>query len=260
MLSDDLSDEEVFQAFLLYASLHGMDTDEERIRSRVADYRQRNVPDAVIDDAILAYVEDSLIAPPDVVLDCWGSSRVYELACPADQSYRHQLCEAWFQNDCRLPDAGEPQLAHFWTQFPLAPQLSSSVAQDSSHHRPGPTTASATGEKQSAASINNIPPDHHLRRGARVQFEYQPPCSIRVTHRRLGYLGDLPSTLARELSRDSQRRNRFLPLVDDQSVVAGDIAAECNCRLLVTMARSGIPLKTVVQYSAAAFRAPRKKC
>jgi hypothetical protein len=79
MICDALQEDEIFEACLLHASLHGFSTDEAELRDRISKYLN-NQPDTVIDDAILAFAEDRIIAPPDVVLAHWGKSRIYRRA------------------------------------------------------------------------------------------------------------------------------------------------------------------------------------
>lgn len=228
MLCDDLSDEEIYQAFLLYSLLHGLERDPETLRQLVNSYKYHNRPDEIIDDAILAYVEDSLRAPPDIVLEVLGSSRFYELELSGDLLHRHRICEPWFENGCRFPLDGGPNLAHFWT------------------HVQADETAEQNREK--------------LISGMRLRLEYQASDTVCLSHRDFGVLGQLPSRLASELRSPNLASRSFLPLVDrlpKKTAASGD---SLSIAILVTTAHERVPKEEIVEYSAHAFRALRSKC
>ncbi len=221
MICDSLSDDEIYQAYSLYASLHGLDTSEEAVRQRVSSYL-RNVPDETIDDAILAFTEDSIVAPPDVVLSRWGKSRVYELHALPTGGWRHQVCESWFENGCAFDDARPVHLAHFWTQIELA-------------------------NDHLAANVH---------RGMRCQFKLKASGQIEVHHRRLGSIGLLPSALAEEIAHRAQLGSRYLGLIDVP--LHGPLPT--TCKLLIILASEQVATADVVEYAAQAFTAARNKC
>ncbi len=236
MLCDAVSEEEIFEAYLLYASLHGMPTGEEEVRQRITSYLN-NVPDSIIDEALLAYAEDRIIAPPDVVLPQWGRSRIYELVQTPQQEWRHQVCESWFENDCEFHnDSRDPELYHYWTQVTLN------------------------------AEFNHLL--HSLIVGTRLQFRLEEG-QVRVCHRQLGFVGELPSILVQEILRDSHKDPRYLVLVDATGASAAESTslqtvsphtAPATCRLLTTVAGTGIGLGPIIAYARQAFSATRAKC
>ncbi len=234
MICDDHTDEEVYQAFLIYSSLHGFRTDVDSVRERIADYLERSIPDEMIDDAILAFSEDRIVAPPDVVLERWGSSRFYELD-KSTNDFRHLTCESWFENGCQFATQDNaPRLAHFWTEFELSGE------------------AIEFGTK--------------LVEGVRLQFSLAPNKVVQATHRDYGYLGDLPRNLAREIHSDRLSSRTYLPLVDkdasDSDDSDNDITGQgrATSRILVTTALPSVPTPEVVAYAADAFHAARTKC
>lgn len=227
MICDDLSEEEIFQAYLLYASLHGFSTDEAVVRQKIYSHAHENIPDEVIDSALLAYLEDRIVAPPDVVLDRWGASRLYELDKSSPSCVRHQTCEAWFENGCRFPTEKEcvPTFAHFWTEFVVEiPELE--VGQ-------------------------GLP----LGEGTRLSFDLADASEVLVSHRSIGQLGRLPRALASEMQLEPMSARKYLPLVD--STDARDTG---KCKLLVSTALAEVPSSEIVQYAAEAFYAERAKC
>ena len=199
MIFETLGEEEIYQAYILYASLHGLSTDEHEVRARIERYLN-NTPDAALDDAILAFSEDRMLAPPDVVLPQWGKSRVYQLRAASLGGWRHHVCESWFANGCRFTgDHREPPLAHFWTEFEVG---------------------------QSA----ELP---RLVAGTRMQFSLDRD-RVEVRHRHGSPLGQLPPTLAEEMCLRQPLGIRYLPLVDQ--LVEGQVQAVC--KLLVNRGRA----------------------
>lgn len=240
MISDAMCEEEMYQAYLLYASLHGLCTEEDEVRSRIQSYRE-NQPDETIDLAILAYSEDRIVAPPDIVLERWGKSRVYELEDLPDGDCRHQVCESWFENGCSFEGEGRPaSLCHFWTTFSLiAPQSADEAS-------------SADDASSATASLHQLA----LGVGSRVQFRILAG-EVQISHRRHGILGVLPQTLANEMIERATREDmRYLPLVDTYPSDSGS----GECKLLVTVADPCQDLTTIVAYAASAFSARKQKC
>jgi hypothetical protein len=228
MFCDALQEGEIYEAYLLYASLHGLETDEQEMRARISRYLA-NQPDTLIDDAILAVAEDFIVAPPDVVLQRWGKSRIYELIESPVGQWRHQVSETWFENGCRFTnDARDPAVFHFWTMFEADPQLVSN---------------------ERAQRVLPLP------LGARVSFELQTDL-VKVTHRQAGDMGHLPPQLTDELLQRNQLNIRYLPLVDR----AENIRGSAHYTLLVTAAVPEISLECIVGYAAKAMGAIRSKC
>lgn len=173
-----INEEELYQAFLLYASLHGMSTSEEEVRERIGRYLN-NSPDETIDAAILAFAEDRIVAPPDVILAHWGKSRVYELdPLPSGGGWRHQVCESWFEGGCRFVPDAPVRLSHYWTKL-----ASPSVGDD-------------------------------IRSGSRCSLQMTAAGEVHVLHRRNAVLGLLPEELAAEMLATSGDENRYLALID----------------------------------------------
>ncbi len=227
MLCDAVSEEEVFEAYLLYASLHGMSTAGEEVRERIASYLN-NQPDSIIDEALLAFAEDRIIAPPDVVLPQWGRSRIYELVQTPQQEWRHHVCESWFENDCEFyHDARDPELYHFWTQLAFNPES------------------------------NNLL--HRVTAGMRLQLQIDGE-RVRVHHRHMGLVGELPSNLAEEILGDRSKDLRYLVLVDAAGASAPDSPGPATCRLLVTVGTPNVGLGPIIAYARQAFGANRAKC
>lgn len=227
MICDDLSEEEIFQAYLLYASLHGFSTDEAVVRQRIYSHTHENIPDEVIDSALLAYLEDRIVAPPDVVLDRWGASRLYELDKSSPSCVRHQTCEAWFENGCRFPTEKEliPKFAHFWTEFAIeVPEV-----------EPG----------------QSLP----LSEGTRLNFELADASEVLVSHRSLGQVGRLPNALASQMQLEPMSSRKYLPLVDSSE--SQEIG---KCKLLVSTSTAAVPTTEIIKYAAEAFYAERAKC
>lgn len=177
MFCETLNEEELYQAYILYASLHGLSTCEEQVRGRIESYLQ-NSPDETIDAAILAFSEDRIIAPPDVVLDRWGKSRVYELAPLPCGGWRHQVCESWFEAGCQFVDDAPVNLSHFWTQLRL----------DSKPQGP--------------------------RVGSRCGFQRMAGGEIQVVHREHAVVGVLAAELSAEILTAAVDDIRYLALID----------------------------------------------
>ncbi len=220
MFCDILNEEEIYQAYLLYASLHGFCTDEETVRERIESYYRRNVPDETIDDAIFSYAEDHIVAPPDIVLSRWGKSRVYELQALPCGGWRHQICESWFEAGCEFQDNASVRLAHFWTAI-------------------------------------GVPGDQadHLQPGMRLQFRLENNI-VQVAHRKLGVLAALPVALAAEILSRAKLEIRYLALIERMDIVGEQLL----CKLFVTLAEPQVPSQEMLEYAANAFNTPRNKC
>lgn len=233
MICDAMSEDEIYEAYLLYASLHGLATDETEVRRRIASY-QNNVPDESIDIAILAYAEDRIVAPPDVVVPRWGHSRIYELHKAPDGSYRHKVNEQWFDNGCQFESIGQKgSIFHFWIGFEPSAELTSS-------------TDKSTGAVDAPA----------LEVGTRLRFTLQNDL-VEVSHRKFGEVGILPRELSKEISKLNESNTRYLPLVDEGTQSDAD---QKHCKVLVTAAGEGIKLPEIVDYAARAFTAVRANC
>ena len=233
MFCEDLTQEEVFEAYLLYNCLHGLRIEEETLREQVSDYCERSLPDARIDEALLAYLEDRILAPPDVVLDRWGSSRFYELL-ETEGDVRHRTCETWFQNGCTLPaeshhgdEAEDPAtIVHFWTEVLIEAGRQSIVTEC-------------------------------LREGTRVSIMLREEES-HIVHRQHGEIGQLPAGLHRQLKTPGMSRRKFLCLIDKNPLRQRD--NQLFCSMLVVTSSSTTPLQEIVEYAVKAFDAPRTKC
>jgi hypothetical protein len=221
----ELNESEIYDAYLLYASLHGFSTDESTVRQRVESYCRQNVPDEVIDDAIFAYTENSFVAPPDVVLEPWGRSRIYELDALPCGGWRHQVCSSWLENGCEFQSGLSVRLAHFWTSFACAPEQAANVQAGK------------------------------LQIGTRLKFECVES-EIQVVHRVLGVLGNLPPSLAEEIIDRSRLDIRYLPIVDLIELSEPGFV----CKLLVCLAEPNVVTSELVDYTTNAFQALRKKC
>jgi hypothetical protein len=172
------NEEEVFQAFLLYASLNGLNTDEGDVRARISRYLFKNQPDELIDAAILAFSEDRILAPPDIILDRWGKSRVYELESLATGGWRHQVCDSWFDAGCRFCPEHPVRLSHFWTR----------LVTDSIHEE--------------------------LCSGSRCSLRLSQAGNVQVVHRHHACLGSVPEPLASEIVASIEADVHYLVLID----------------------------------------------
>jgi hypothetical protein len=223
MLCDAVREDEIFEAYLLYASLHGMSTDAQQARERIASYLD-NVPDSILDEAILAFAEDRIVAPPDVVVAGWGKSRVYTMYQTPQQQWRHRVCPTWFDNGCVfLGNSRDPDLCHFWTEFRLTRQWSV-LSQE-------------------------------LSLGTRLRLVVDGK-QVRVVHRNVGEVGELPPALAHEFSQIESNQVQTLSLIDRV-----DCEHEVSvCKLLVTRASGNISSAQIINYTSNAFQAERAKC
>ncbi len=223
MLCDAVHENEIFEAYLLYASLHGLSTDEQQVRRRIASYLA-NVPDSILDEAILAFAEDRIVAPPDVVVGGWGRSRVYSLFQTPQHQWRHRVCQTWFDNGCLFfGDARDPSLCHFWTEFVL--------------------TRPWTGLSQ------------ELYPGTRLRLQLNAE-QVRVTHREIGEIGTLLQPLAREFAGPDAKHLQTLSLIDSiRPETTGNI-----CKMLVIRAAETMGAAQIIEYAQHAFRAERAKC
>ncbi|MEM7474997.1 MAG: hypothetical protein AAF483_08390 [Planctomycetota bacterium] len=227
MICDALHEDEILEAYLIYASLHGQTESVEQLKQRVHDYCHCNVPNAAIDESILAYLEDEILAPPDVVLDRWGASRVYQLKESSLGDHRHSVCESWFENGCQLP-ANAPDFVHFWTEAGLVPSM-----------------------------------QHELLKGIRLQLGKTPDGDyVNLVHRQIGVVGRLVGQLSDQLASDLWCHRKFLAIVDRKQPPqdSWDEFVEARLRLLVVSAGASVCTRDVVAYTKMAFWAKRSKC
>lgn len=223
MLCDAVCEDEIFEAYMLYASLHGMSTEAQQARERIASYLN-NVPDTTLDLAILAFVEDRILAPPDVVLESWGKSRVYTLYQTPQLEWRHRVCPGWFDNGCIFfGDDRDPDLCHFWVEFPL--------------------TAEWTVLSRELGSGSRV----------RLLLEGEQVC---VVHRSIGEIGKLPPILAQEFAQWQPDQVKTLSLIDR----IGQEGEPKTCTLLVTRASGSMSSAQIVDYTSCAFQAVRAEC
>lgn len=225
LISDPIEKSEIQQAYLLYASLHGLDTTAEVVEERLDAYLA-NQPDSVIDLAIVAYQEDQIVAPPDVVVAAWGMSRVYNL-CPDGRGHvRHAVNMDWFDSGCEV-DAVDliDSPSHFWTTCRVD---------------------------------CNVEPDHlrQVSPGARLRFACGA-AEVSVHHRMAGELGKLSEQVATDVIAQAARNVRYLSLIDS---IEEEPAMPPTCKLLVVMANSDTPTQGIADYAANAFYAQRAKC
>ncbi len=223
MLCDAVREDEILEAYLLYASLHGLSTDPQQARERIASYRN-NVPDTILDLAILAFAEDRILAPPDVVLDSWGKSRVYTLYQTPQLEWRHRVCPSWFDNGCAFyGDSRDPDLCHLWTQFPLA--------------------------------VDWTVLSRELFSGTRVRLMLEGE-QVQVAHRSIGKIGELPSSLTQEFLQWDGNQVKTLSLIDRIS----QEGKSQTCTLLVARASGSMTAAQIVDYITCAFQAARAEC
>ena len=224
MKCDDISAEELHEAFLVHASLRAKEVDRDELSKRVADYLEHDAEDPELEAAQKAYREDRFLAPPDVVLQQWGSSRYYELDSEGEP-IRHRVCEVWFENGCELPEDGGPELLHFWT-----------VIQTNS-------------DDDSEADA--------LESGLRLRLEASTEGeSVRVAHRQYGAVGCLPEALAKRMTQSPMSSRNYLGLVD----MTARAAEDSQLGLLVTSALPSVTTESMVTYAAQAFHAEREEC
>lgn len=228
MFCDALCQEEILEAYLIYSSLHGWDSDPEQVREKVAKYYKYHVPDASIDDAILAYLDDRMLAPPDAIISRWGSSRIYELNLSECGDHRHQVNEDWFQAGCTLPLENAPPLVHCWTHA-------------------SPTAA-----------------DLEVGPGTRLQLKRNADHSlIMACHRERGAIASLGEIFSNNLFRPQWRDRQFLTLIDrvgqDAQPAPGQFDVP-KIRLLVVSATIEQSQDVFLDYASKAFYARRTKC
>ncbi len=223
MLCDAVREDEIFEAFLLYASLHGLSTDAGEVRTRIQNYLH-NQPDPTIDEALWAFAEDRIVAPPDIVLERWGKSRIYELIETPQHDWRHCVSDSWFENDCQFyTDERDARIVHFWTQLAVAPECDEAARK--------------------------------LCVGSRLQFRMHGQ-SVYVEHRQLGQVGWLAAPLAQEILARNALQVRYLALVDSIQPALPSL----DCKLIVIAAASDVGGEQVVAYASQAFHALRAKC
>ena len=172
------NEEEVYQAYLLYASLHGLSTDEKDVRERISNYLLKNQPDELIDAAVLAFSEDRILAPPDIILEHWGKSRVYELEPIPTGGWRHQVSESWIDAGCRFSSERPVKLSHFWTKL----------------------------------ETDSLPDDVGV--GSRCSFRLADEGNVHVVHRQRDRLGVIPQPLANEILSTVEQDIHYLLLID----------------------------------------------
>ncbi len=223
MIIDPIEVADIQQAYRLYATLYGLDCSIEVVEQRVTAYLD-NQPDSVIDLAIVAFQEDRIVAPPDVVVEAWGMSRVYNL-CPNGRGHvRHTVNTEWFDKGCRLENVElEDSPSHFWTVSKLEPQ--------------------------------NRDAEQDIEPGLRLRLV----CSkgeVTVRHRSMWHLEALPSGVGEQILGLASREIRYLPLID----CIDEHPAERKCKLLIAMASASTPTQQLADYAANAFHAERANC
>lgn len=202
-----------------------MDTSADVVEERLGAYLA-NQPDSIVDLAIVAYQEDHIVAPPDVVVAAWGMSRVYNL-CPDGRGHvRHAVNVDWFDSGCEVDAVDlEDSPSHFWTTCRVD---GGSVADELQHVSPG----------------------------ARLRFVCESG-AVSVHHRVAGQLGNLPEKVAVDVLAQAARDVRYLSLIDS---IEEEPAMPPTCKLLVVMANSDTPTQEIADYAANAFYAQRAKC
>ncbi|MFN3190070.1 MAG: hypothetical protein ACE361_06060 [Aureliella sp.] len=224
MICDALTKEEIFEAYVLYTSLHGIPKEIAEIRQAVDQYYSGQVLNASIDEAMIAYMDDAIVAPPDIVLPKWGASRFYELAYSASGDHRHRVCDAWFENGCALPVGPRTALVHFW-----------SVVQGGDEAE---WEALAEGQRLS------------LRKDVAAG-------QVWLDHRKHGRIGHVPLKLAAELLSEPLSSRKYLALVDREKTPASYVD---GMRILVVSADDSVDAMHIIDYATQAFCAKRSKC
>ncbi|MFK7737069.1 MAG: hypothetical protein AB8B50_13620 [Pirellulaceae bacterium] len=231
MICDALKKEEMYEAYALYSSLHGFEQSLDEIRTVVNAYYDGVTPNALIDEAMIAYMDDAVVAPPGIVIPAWGSSRFYELIVAPDETFRRKVCEAWFANDCQLPTDTEIPLVHFWTNVTLAQEQSSSDIAD------GQRLSLKVGSNETA---------------------------VGVCHRELGDLGILSPALSRKLASPAMLPRKFIGFVDrptaDEEKALSSRPSESQLRIFVASSAGGIATNELLDYAVRAHAAVRLKC
>jgi hypothetical protein len=200
-----------------------------------------NEPDDLVDRAIVAYQDDQMVAPPDIVIPQWGKSRLYTLKNVTNGTQRHQVLDAWFENNCSLQGLlTDDFLAHFWTEFQqerttLLPETES------------------RGPRRSIAEF--------LRRGLRLRLKMpSPPGSepalIEVHHLQDGLVGCMAEQISAEIQSLCGVELRYLPLVD--ALYEQD--AWVTCKMLVTIAGPAHAAEEIAAHAESAFFAERAHC
>ncbi|GAB5402529.1 MAG: hypothetical protein Aurels2KO_07600 [Aureliella sp.] len=224
MIIDPIEVADIQQAYRLYASLHGLDSSIDAVEQRVSAYLN-NQPDSIIDLAILAFQEDRIVAPPDVVVQTWGMSRVYNL-CPDGRGHvRHNVNADWFDNGCDMSCVDlDASPAHFWTTSTLSP-----------------------------------PPDRDVRQRVEPGLRLSLVSSggeVTVNHRSLGPLGSISDGVGKRIVELAPRNVLYLPLIDS----IYEQTTELSCKLLIAMASSATTTQELADYAANAFYAQRANC
>ncbi|HBE70837.1 MAG TPA: hypothetical protein DDW52_22045 [Planctomycetaceae bacterium] len=223
MISDPIERDEIEQAYLLHAMLHGLSTDAEHISSRIDAYLA-NEPDDVLDLAIVAYQDDSVVAPPDVVVQQWGMSRLYNVCDDGRGRRRHAVHSPWFDNGCSLNHAELSAPAHFWINCDLLDDLD-------------PVSVAVW-----------------IRPGSRLSLRPRAK-STGVEHREIGTISELQSP-ASTCFGDLPPGTRCLALVD---AIYDDCHSK-TLKVLVVIAAASTPVKELTDYAVDAFFADRAKC
>ncbi len=197
-----------------------------RSAPRITDYFKHHQPDELIDDAILAYAEDCIVALPDVVVAKWDCRRFYELERFPCSVARHQTCESWFENGCRfVSEEHTPRLVHFWTSFDIEGAIAST-------RHPGTGLA---GDLQS---------------GTRLSLVLESNGAVSVVHRTRGLVGFLPNALSNSLHQVPLRDRKYLALVDKvepAQQIFGSKPAETRVHVSAENRRPGCQLLVTCQ-------------
>ncbi len=234
MIADATNQDEIVDALILYTSLNGIEMSLAEATERAAAYLRSN-PDDLIDIAVVAYQEDQVQGPPDIVLPQWGKSRIYKLRSVRDGTFRHLVFDDWFDRGCRLDGlVHDSTLLHFWTAFQQDPLELSHLPIDS----------------QAGISLSS-----YLSPGLRLRF-VQVDNRIEVHHLKDGKLGELPNTITDELLRLENTGLRFLPLIDSVYEQQDMFV----CKLMVTLAGPGLDKTALTAYARDAFFAARANC
>jgi hypothetical protein len=231
MICDALTKEEMYEAYVLYSSLHGFEHTLDEIRKIVDDYYDGVTPNSLIDEAMIAYMDDAVVAPPGIVIPAWGSSRFYELIVAADGTFRRKVCDAWFDNDCQLPSHREIPLVHFWTQVEALPQ----------------------------AEVMEIAD------GQRLSLKLDSDeCRADVCHRELGVVGTLAPVLASKLASPTMMSRKFVGFVDrpraDDENPNTSRTNESQVRIFVASSANNVSTSELLDYAAQAHATVRLKC
>lgn len=223
MISDPIERDEIEQAYLLHAMLHGLSTDSEHITSRIDAYLA-NQPDDELDLAIVAYQDDAIVAPPDVVVQQWGMSRVYNVCGDGRGRQRHAVHLPWFESGCSLGDVELSSPAHFWINCTMLDDL------------------------------DPVSVTQWIRPGARLRVQRRERATD-VEHRELGAISRLDEAASTNFQ-DLPVGTRCLALLD--SIYDDQLFK--TLKVLVVIAAASTPLSELTGYASDAYFADRAKC